>query len=695
MDINGFNSHRASSVSSGGDIEIEGSAQELPVWTGGETPRFEPEGACCAPMIHFGPFNSFSTKRLKALAKSTGLSLSEVEALYARFRKIAPRGTLNQDQFRSTLGMLGMIPDDYLPNRMFAVFDSNSDGSVTFDEYLRSFAILLRGTEEQKLRFSFKLADNSQTGKLSLEDFRHLVIACQSASRALVDGEQSRYSESNIVSLFQSISGGEEYISLHAYVRGVRCNGDFLEILGLRPSSVKKDTMTSELGIIREALEESNPGLLETFNHVIAELQQNTRTAIPSSDSRLSFTNPRNSPRHTSPSRIGPSTKGHKLLGPRRGIAVHFGHENWNMVLNMMIGIRLAVGRVSFEMDRPVQAIDFNVKDKFSIVPQMCNILDSKVSDKITITRFIDYAPMVFRKIREECSGISEEEYLRSVGPEQLLGNMVLGNLSSLAELSTEGKGGAFFYYTADGRFMIKTVTRDEKHLLKNILRDYYMHLKSNKDSSMLVRFFGLHGLRLKSEPVLFNSGQYRRDQKIFFVVMGNFFSTPLEVHRRFDLKGSWVGRNCPNPNQLAEDNTVALKDNEFVSRNEVIDIGPVQKRILMSQLRRDVSFFKDHGIIDYSLLLGIHDIKVGREPVDFTGVLSKNSLGKSVHAITSQDKSTIYYFGIIDILSVYNTKKKFEHFFKSIRYDSHGISAVPPDEYAERFIQFIDDHSR
>ena len=32
--------------------------------------------------------------------------------------------------------------------------------------------------------------------------------------------------------------------------------------------------------------------------------------------------------------------KGHKLLGPKKGLAIHFGHENWNMVLNMMIGIR-------------------------------------------------------------------------------------------------------------------------------------------------------------------------------------------------------------------------------------------------------------------------------------------------------------------------------------------------------------------
>merc|ERR1712139_515436 len=98
---------------------------------------------------------------------------------------------------------------------------------------------------------------------------------------------------------------------------------------------------------------------------------------------------------------------------------------------------------------------------------------------------------MVFRKIRETF-GVRHDEYLRSVGPEQLLGNMVLGNLSSLAELSSEGKSGAFFYYTADGRFMMKTVTKGEKELFKQILKKYCQHIMENS-GTLLIRFFGLH----------------------------------------------------------------------------------------------------------------------------------------------------------------------------------------------------------
>jgi len=49
-----------------------------------------------------------------------------------------------------------------------------------------------------------------------------------------------------------------------------------------------------------------------------------------------------------------------------------------------------------------------------------------------------------------------------------------------------------------------------------------------------------------------------------------------------------------------------------------------------------------------------------------------------------------IYYLGIIDILTPYNFIKRGEHFFKGFQYDKHMISAVPPKEYGERFLNFL-----
>lgn len=43
---------------------------------------------------------------------------------------------------------------------------------------------------------------------------------------------------------------------------------------------------------------------------------------------------------------------------------------------------------------------------------------------------------------------VSNSEYIRSVGPENLIGSLMLGKLNSLTELGSTGKSGSFFYFT-------------------------------------------------------------------------------------------------------------------------------------------------------------------------------------------------------------------------------------------------------
>jgi len=414
-------------------------------------------------------------------------------------------------------------------------------------------------------------------------------------------------------------------------------------------------------------------------------------------------------------------------LGPKKGLAVHFGHENWNMVLSMMIGIRMSVGRIS---SRELCPVDFIIKEKFNIIPRMANIFDSEVSKRVTMTRFIDYAPMVFQRIRTSF-GINQDDYLRSVGPEQLLGNMVLGNLSSLSELSSEGKSGAFFYYTADGRYMMKTVTPKEFQLLKRMLKKYYDHIMKNR-STLICRFLGLHCLRVRKAP----KGAKRlvqSEKKLYFLVMGNMFNA-IEIHRRYDLKGSWVGRETPHENRF--DPSIALKDMDFKQANESIRVGKELKESIVQQIIDDSAFLRDNNVIDYSLLLGIHDIgstqaeglsteladlehssEEAREGVEnvlmtmsrsMTGHTSSAFPGspmsnaeaarqgeipmhqRDLGGLLSSDKRQLYFFGIIDILTPYDNKKRAEHHVKALRYDRRGVSCCPPVFYAERFNDFM-----
>ena len=65
------------------------------------------------------------------------------------------------------MGMLGMGKNVFLADRIFQVFDSDNNGNLNFDEFLRIFDVLIKGSEKEKNLFSFKLIDIDEIGDLS------------------------------------------------------------------------------------------------------------------------------------------------------------------------------------------------------------------------------------------------------------------------------------------------------------------------------------------------------------------------------------------------------------------------------------------------------------------------------------------------------------------------------------------------
>lgn len=50
-----------------------------------------------------------------------------------------------------------------------------------------------------------------------------------------------------------------------------------------------------------------------------------------------------------------------------------------------------------------------------------------------------------------------------------------------------------------------------------------------------------------------------------------------------------------------------------------------------------------------------------------------------------------VLYLGVIDILQDYRLFKRFEHGFKSLRFDEDAISVTEPSQYAKRFVAFLE----
>nr|CAB3459598.1 unnamed protein product [Digitaria exilis] len=163
----------------------------------------------------------------------------------------------------------------------------------------------------------------------------------------------------------------------------------------------------------------------------------------------------------------------------------------------------------------------------------------------------------------------------------------ICGN-SALRELSSPGKSGSVFFLSQDDRFMIKTLRKSEVQVLLRMLPNYYNHVRTY-ENTLITKFFGLHRVKPSS------------GQKFRFVVMGNMFCTELRIHRRFDLKGSSLGRST---DKIEIDENTTLKDLDL---NYSFYLEPSWREALLKQIETDSEFLRTQRIMDYSLLLGVH----------------------------------------------------------------------------------------
>ncbi|KAI9787668.1 MAG: Phosphatidylinositol-4-phosphate 5-kinase [Geoglossum umbratile] len=266
------------------------------------------------------------------------------------------------------------------------------------------------------------------------------------------------------------------------------------------------------------------------------------------------------------------------------GTKVDQNHVNWVTAYNMLTGIRFVVSRTNAKMDRPLTDLDFEARHKFSFDITGNELTPSAKYD----FKFKDYAPWVFRHLRTRFR-LDPADYLMSLTSKYIL-----------SELGSPGKSGSFFYFSRDYKYIIKTIHHSEHKFLRKILRDYYEHVENNPNT-LLSQFYGLHRVKIP----------YGR--KIHFVVMNNLFPPHRDIHQTFDLKGSMIGRDFKEED-LASNPRATLKDLNWLRRDLHLEFGPAKRQIFISQMEQDVRLLQRLKIMDYSLLIGIHDVQKGNE---------------------------------------------------------------------------------
>ncbi|CCK67945.1 uncharacterized protein KNAG_0A02560 [Huiozyma naganishii CBS 8797] len=342
------------------------------------------------------------------------------------------------------------------------------------------------------------------------------------------------------------------------------------------------------------------------------------------------------------------------------GQRIDEGNVNFNIVRNMLNGIRSSCASVS-------ESLDFDRSDKY-IFDYDDRMIQTTGQDYAF--KFKDYCGGVFKNLRRMLN-INDNEYLDSLTSEYVL-----------KELNSPGKSGRFLL-SRDYKYIIKTIHHGEHLQLRRTLRQYYNYMKENPNS-LLCQFYGLYRVKL---PRTFQNRISNR--KVYFIVMNNLLPPSVNIDVTFDLKGSLWGRYTESQGQEEQrDRQLIMKDINWIELHEKLNFNSTgQKNQFLSQLLRDVKLLAELNTMDYSLLVGFHYIENNPEN-DEPG--STKPVPRSPQENAFHGDKVVYYVGIIDCLTNYSLRKRLETVWRSLNHNLDEVSAIPPEKYATRFYDFI-----
>ncbi|KAK2710907.1 hypothetical protein QYM36_012169 [Artemia franciscana] len=289
--------------------------------------------------------------------------------------------------------------------------------------------------------------------------------------------------------------------------------------------------------------------------------------------------------------------------------------------------------------------------------------LETLKCEAITFARRGQISPKCYKALRFESIrnlfGVQPGDYLVSLTdtPHEVLEN--------------PGASGSILFLTENKRFIMKTVQKKEKALLTELFQEYYNNLVQNP-KTLLPKYFDCYPCK---------------NRKITLSVMNNIFPTSIQLHQKFDLKGSTYKRKASKKETSKKFPT--YKDLDFMKKHpEGIFLENKTYDTLLETMEKDCKLLESFKIIDYSLLLGVYFVRSNSSDLESND--ANDFPSGATLAWTKNGDCLALYLGIIDILQKYNLKKKLEHWLKSVITDGKTLSVQKPQIYSERFLEFI-----
>ncbi|XP_026362740.2 guanylyl cyclase-activating protein 2 [Ursus arctos] len=156
------------------------------------------------------------------------MDVAELQEWYKKFVVECPSGSLFMHEFKRFFKVTGNEEATQYVEGMFRAFDKNGDNTIDFLEYVAALNLVLRGTLEHKLKWTFKIYDKDRNGcidRLELLDIVEAIYKLKKACRVEVESEQGQLltPEEVVDRIFLLVDeNGDGRLSLNEFIEGAR-----------------------------------------------------------------------------------------------------------------------------------------------------------------------------------------------------------------------------------------------------------------------------------------------------------------------------------------------------------------------------------------------------------------------------------------------------------------------------------------
>ena len=144
--------------------------------------------------VEAGAGAALTKKQLKDAVSGTHFTEQEIVTLYEHFKAISSSelddGVIDKNEFLRAVGFHDRR--SLFMEQMFEIFDGNSDGNISFMEFLQGLSVLsTKGTLAEKLDFSFRVYDFDKDGLISRDELERMLLASLAENELVLSKENA------------------------------------------------------------------------------------------------------------------------------------------------------------------------------------------------------------------------------------------------------------------------------------------------------------------------------------------------------------------------------------------------------------------------------------------------------------------------------------------------------------------------